>query len=82
MFSALALQNNFVTLCLLFISFVPEKGFAGADGARRDDGPVQFEKEDANPFGLKNFFQYAEAGKSGHDEESGSRLVSHTCSLD
>ncbi|XP_065178525.1 SNW domain-containing protein 1-like [Sycon ciliatum] len=53
--------------------FVPDKGFAGADGSgRRDDGPVQFEKEDADPFNLENFFQYAKKGKRSQEDGGGS----------
>lgn len=75
----LVLPHNvliFRVLCgLSCIRFVPDKGFAGADGGRRDDGPVQFEKEDADPFNLENFFDIAKKGKRSHEDSGSSRLV-------
>lgn len=35
--------------------FVPDKGFSGADRSAKRDGPVQFEKQDDDPFGLDEF---------------------------
>ncbi len=39
--------------------FVPDKGFADADRLRRLDGPVQFEKDEEDPFGLNKFLSEA-----------------------
>lgn len=39
--------------------FVPDKGFADSDRLRRLDGPVQFEKDEEDPFGLNKFLSEA-----------------------
>ncbi|VDO10418.1 unnamed protein product [Brugia timori] len=62
--------------------FVPDKGFGGAEpGAARNAGPVEFEKEEEDIFGLGQLLQSAkESGKelkkrtadSGADEGSSS----------
>merc|ERR1719431_1265382 len=52
--------------------FVPDKGFSGAGGAAGDSraGPVQFEKEADDPFGLDEFLDHAKkASKRGAQEE-------------
>ena len=43
--------------------FQPDKGFSGADGGQVRDGPVQFEKEDEDPFGLNKFLTEAKKAK-------------------
>lgn len=53
--------------------FQPDKGFAGADRGQRRDGPVQFEKEEEDPFGLDKFLTEAKKGKRPLDEPSRSR---------
>lgn len=53
--------------------FQPDKGFAGADRGQRRDGPVQFEKEEEDPFGLDKFLTEAKKGKRPLDESSRSR---------
>ncbi|KAJ1627613.1 SKIP/SNW domain-containing protein [Pavlovales sp. CCMP2436] len=47
--------------------FRPDKGFAGTEGGGggRSGGPVEFEKEDADPFGLDKFITEAD-GKKAH----------------
>ena len=44
--------------------FVPDKEFSGTDrtGAGRSAGPVQFEKEEEDPFGLDQFLNQAKRG--------------------
>lgn len=46
--------------------FVPDKEFSGTDrsGAGRSAGPVQFEKEEDDPFGLDQFLSQAKEGVS------------------
>ncbi|KAG8190087.1 hypothetical protein JTE90_006027 [Oedothorax gibbosus] len=39
--------------------FVPDKEFAGTDRSARREGPVQFEKEEEDPFGLDKFLTEA-----------------------
>lgn len=53
--------------------FQPDKGFAGTDRGQRRDGPVQFEKEEEDPFGLDKFLTEAKKGKRPLDEPSRSR---------
>lgn len=55
--------------------FQPDKEFAGTDRSQRRDGPVQFEKEEEDPFGLDKFLTEAKKGKRPLDEPSRSRLV-------
>lgn len=55
--------------------FQPDQGFAGTDRSQRRDGPVQFEKEEEDPFGLDKFLTEAKKGKRPLDEPSRSRLV-------
>lgn len=49
--------------------FVPDKGFSGAEpGASRSAGPVQFEKDEEDIFGLGQLLQSAkEVKKRGHE---------------
>jgi SNW domain-containing protein 1 len=47
--------------------FRPDKGFSGSsekDSAESRTGPVQFEKQQADPFGLEKFLTAAKEGKS------------------
>lgn len=53
--------------------FQPDKEFAGTDRSQRRDGPVQFEKEEEDPFGLDKFLTEAKKGKRSLDEPSRSR---------
>ena len=55
--------------------FAPDKEFAGTDRSQRRDGPVQFEKEEEDPFGLDKFLTEAKEGKRPLDEPSRSRSV-------
>jgi SNW domain-containing protein 1 len=48
--------------------FQPDKGFSGADGGQSRDGPVQFEKEDEDPFGLNKFLTEAKKAKRPSEE--------------
>ncbi|EDO40504.1 predicted protein [Nematostella vectensis] len=48
--------------------FQPDKEFAGTDHGQRRDGPVQFEKEEEDPFGLDKFLTQAKKGKRTIDE--------------
>ncbi|KAJ3108475.1 mRNA splicing protein [Phlyctochytrium planicorne] len=51
----------------------PHKGFQGTEGGESHDGPVQFEREDDDPFGLEKFMSSAQKGKdSGPSEHQGS----------
>ena len=61
------------------LRFQPDKGFAGTDRGQRRDGPVQFEKEEEDPFGLDKFLTEAKKGKRPLDEPSRSRYyIPHT----
>jgi len=60
--------------------FQPDKGFDGADGGERGgskrprDNPVEFEKQEADPFGLDQFLSEAKKGKKAMDKiASGSK---------
>jgi len=55
--------------------FVPDKEFSGTDRAAGSSrsGPVQFEKDEEDPFGLDQFLQQAKrASKRGGDDQGGS----------
>ncbi|CAG8807106.1 25015_t:CDS:2, partial [Racocetra persica] len=41
---------------------IASKGFQGADKSRPRDGPVEFEKEEADPFGFNQFLDDAKKG--------------------
>lgn len=60
-------------LICFFCRFVPDKEFSGTDrvaGSSRS-GPVQFEKDEEDPFGLDQFLTQAKkASKRGADESS------------
>lgn len=52
--------------------FAPDKGFAGIDGASSRNGPVQFEKEEEDPFQVDKLFQDAKLGgkrSEKHDKD-------------
>lgn len=48
--------------------FAPDKEFAGADRSQTRDGPVQFEKEEEDPFQLDKFLQEAKRGGKRTDK--------------
>jgi len=49
--------------------FVPDKEFSGTDRGTQRSGPVQFEKDEEDPFGLDLFLQQAKrASKRGGDD--------------
>jgi SNW domain-containing protein 1 len=63
-------QVFIISLC----RFQPDKEFAGTDRNVRRDGPVQFERDEEDPFGLDKFLTEAKrAGKRTADEPRGSR---------
>ena len=47
---------------MLYIRFAPDKGFSGIDGANPRSGPVQFEKDEEDPFQVDKLFQDAKLG--------------------
>lgn len=55
--------------------FVPDRGFAGTDRNSRREGPVQFEQEEEDPFGLGQFLEEAKRGdnKRKADDSRSSR---------
>ena len=54
--------------------FQPDKEFSGTDRNTRRDGPVQFERDEEDPFGLDKFLTEAKrAGKRTADEPRTSR---------
>lgn len=44
--------------------FVPDKEFSGTDRTATRSGPVQFEKEEEDPFGLDQFLKQAKRASS------------------
>lgn len=56
-------------------SFVPDKQFAGTDRSQKRDGPVQFEKDDDDIFGLTKFLEDAKKGakRQATDDRSSSK---------
>lgn len=48
---------------------MPDKQFAGTDRSQKKDGPVQFEKDDDDFFGLAKFLQEAKQGAKRHAPE-------------
>ena len=62
--------------------FQPDKEFAGTDRNQRRDGPVQFEKEEEDPFGLDKFLTEAKKGKRPLDEPSRSRYWHYSLATD
>ncbi|KAL3873501.1 hypothetical protein ACJMK2_036610 [Sinanodonta woodiana] len=54
--------------------FVPDKQFSGTDRSRHREGPVQFERDDEDPFGLDKFLKEAKTGqKRAADDPRSSR---------
>jgi len=52
--------------------FVPDKGFQGASGGQSRSGPVEFQKDTDDPFGLDEFLDTAKrttASKRGNDDD-------------
>lgn len=49
-------------------TFVPDKEFDGVDSSQIRDGPVQFEKEEEDPFQLDKFLQEAKTGRKRSDK--------------
>lgn len=47
-----------------FFRFVPDKEFSGTDRTATRSGPVQFEKEEEDPFGLDQFLKQAKRASS------------------
>ena len=67
--------------------FVPDKEFSGTDRNASRSGPVQFEKDEEDPFGLDKFLEQAKrtskrgADDSGNKESGGgSSSKSHSSS--
>lgn len=44
--------------------FVPDKEFSGTDRSTTRSGPVQFEKDEEDPFGLDQFLKQAKRASS------------------
>merc|ERR1711997_728257 len=50
--------------------FVPDKGFSGASGGPSRSGPVEFQKDTDDPFGLDAFLHDAKkASKRSNDDD-------------
>ncbi|KAJ3103788.1 SNW domain-containing protein 1 [Phlyctochytrium bullatum] len=50
----------------------PHRGFQGTEEGVSHDGPVQFEREDDDPFGLESFMESAQKGRGGSSKDGGS----------
>ncbi|XP_061173930.1 SNW domain-containing protein 1-like [Saccostrea echinata] len=50
--------------------FVPDRGFAGTDRNARREGPVQFEQDEEDPFGLGQFLEQAKRGDKRNADDS------------
>lgn len=46
-------------MLIFYRRFVPDKEFSGVDRSITRSGPVQFEKEEEDPFGLDQFLKQA-----------------------
>uniref|UniRef100_UPI00358E1F62 SNW domain-containing protein 1 n=1 Tax=Myxine glutinosa TaxID=7769 RepID=UPI00358E1F62 len=57
--------------------FVPDKEFDGADRRQRRDGPVQFERDEEDPFGLDKFLEEAKQHGGGKRAAEGVRSKDH-----
>ncbi|XP_032818825.1 SNW domain-containing protein 1 [Petromyzon marinus] len=57
--------------------FVPDKKFEGAEGRSRHDGPVQFEREEEDPFGLDKFLEEAKQHGGGGKRAAEGRSRDH-----
>lgn len=53
--------------------FVPDKEFSGTDRTAQRSGPVQFEKEEEDPFGLDQFLKQAKHASSSAGQASSSQ---------
>ncbi|XP_055496154.1 LOW QUALITY PROTEIN: SNW domain-containing protein 1 [Leucoraja erinacea] len=51
--------------------FVPDREFSGTDRKQRRDGPVQFERDEEDPFGLDKFLEEAKQHGGSKRPESG-----------
>eukprot|EP01134_Creolimax_fragrantissima_P005394 CFRG5394T1 len=60
--------------------FQADKGFEGADSGAARDGPVQFEKDEDDVFGLDKFFTEAKKGKALDNIGQGSSLTAGSSS--
>lgn len=49
---------------LIYFRFVPDKEFSGTDRSATRSGPVQFEKDEEDPFGLDQFLKQAKRASS------------------
>ncbi len=57
---------------------MPDKEFSGTDRGARRDGPVQFEREEDDPFGLDKFLNEAKrAQKRPSEGERGAGTRDH-----
>lgn len=57
---------------VLSVRFVPDKQFAGTDRTQKRDGPVQFEKDEDDIFGL-SVLQFLEDAKKGGSKRTAER---------
>ncbi|GCC35660.1 SNW domain-containing protein 1 [Chiloscyllium punctatum] len=59
--------------------FVPDREFSGTDRRQRREGPVQFEKDEEDPFGLDKFLEEAKqhGGGSKRPESGRSKEYEH-----
>lgn len=53
--------------------FVADRGFQGADKSREREGPVQFERDEEDPFGLNKFLEQAKQASKRPAESGSSR---------
>lgn len=56
---------------MFFLRFVPDREFSGTDRKQRRDGPVQFERDEEDPFGLDKFLEEAKQHGGSKRPESG-----------
>ena len=47
---------------------MPDREFAGTDRSVQREGPVQFEREEEDPFGLDTFLKSAKTAKRPSDD--------------
>ncbi|KAG5444919.1 SNW domain-containing protein 1 [Clonorchis sinensis] len=62
--------------------FVPDREFAGADHGRRLDGPVQFERDEEDPFNLSKFLSEAKKAQKRPGENISADLGELTTDFD
>lgn len=59
------LSINFkLSVLVFYCRFVPDKEFSGVDRSVTRSGPVQFEKDEEDPFGLDQFLKQAKRASS------------------